>query len=337
MEAIWNLDSEIEFEIFTQVPRWFFEDSLLGSYEYHSVFTDIGLVQTTPLQIDLSGTLKRLNNLLPFNPPKIKKLVDIVKERRCQLIVSDIAPMGIAVAKEAGVPSVLVENFTWDWIYQEYVTHDGQLIEHIHYLRGLFDDADYHIQTEPVCQPQSPDLIAFPVSREVRTPAREIRKRLGMPENTKVVMVTMGGINERYPFLEKLGSIQGIGFIIPGAAEEIEVHGNLWLLPHHSGFFHPDLVNSCDVVIGKVGYSTLAEVYYAGLPFGYIARRRFRESQILVSFIENQMNGLPIDEDRFYRGDWISYLPDLLAMPRIHRQCPHGATQVARFIYGLLP
>jgi hypothetical protein len=31
---------------------------------------------------------------------------------------------------------------------------------------------------------------------------------------------------------------------------------NLVLLPHHSGFYHPDLVNASDAVIGKVGYST---------------------------------------------------------------------------------
>ena len=30
--------------------------------------------------------------------------------------------------------------------------------------------------------------------------------------------------------------------------------------------FHPDLVNASDAVIGKAGYNTLAEVFYAGTP-----------------------------------------------------------------------
>jgi hypothetical protein len=97
-----------------------------------------------------------------------------------------------------------------------------------------------------------------------------------------------------------------------------------------------DLVNASDAVIGKAGYSTIAEIYYAGLPFGYIARGRFRESKVLVSFIETQMNGLPIAENKFYDGTWLSYLPELLALSRIPPKGPNGASQVAHFIYNLI-
>jgi hypothetical protein len=57
--------------------------------------------------------------------------------------------MGIPVAQKAGVASVLVENFTWDWLYRQYVADAGELSAHITYLQGLFEAADYHIQTEP--------------------------------------------------------------------------------------------------------------------------------------------------------------------------------------------
>jgi hypothetical protein len=114
------------------------------------------------------------------------------------------------------------------------------------------------------------------------------------------------------------------------------IDGNLVLLPHRSGYFHPDLANASNVVIGKVGYSTLAEIYYAGVPFGYVARSGFRESQKLVSFIERRMPGLPISGDQFYSCGWLSSLPDLLALPRINREDPRGAEQVARFVYDLI-
>ncbi len=57
MEELYGIDPEIEFDIFTKVPQWFFEDSLSGGFEYYSVLTDIGLVQRTPLKVDLSETL----------------------------------------------------------------------------------------------------------------------------------------------------------------------------------------------------------------------------------------------------------------------------------------
>ena len=336
MDALSDLEPETGFEIFTLVPEWFFKDSLPGGFEYHPVLTDIGLVQRDPLHADLTATLKRLNRFLPLDPVEIQRLADLIRERRCQLIVCDIAPMGIAVAGAAGVPSVLVENFTWEWLYEEYVKYDGRIGRYIPYLKGLTKKADYHIQTEPVCEPQNSDLFTSPVSRKIRTPAGQIRKQLGIHDDKKMVMITMGGIPEQSADLGKLEGMEGIDFIIPGAAEEIKVQGNLWLLPRHSAFYHPDLVNACDAVIGKVGYSTLAEVYHAGLPFGYIARKRFRESQVLVSYIENQMKGIPIDENRFYRGDWISCLPKLLALPGIQRKGTPGAVQAARFIQKLL-
>ncbi len=48
------------------------------------------------------------------------------------------------------------------------------------------------------------------------------------------------------------------------------------------------------------------------------------------------MHGLPISEDQFYSGGWLSSLPDLLALPRIRRQDPQGAEQVARLVCDLI-
>ena len=36
MEAKHDLDPSLKFEIFTKVPRWFFDQSLTGAFEYHS-------------------------------------------------------------------------------------------------------------------------------------------------------------------------------------------------------------------------------------------------------------------------------------------------------------
>ena len=245
-------------------------------------------------------------------------------------------PMGIEVARRAGIPSLLVENFTWDWIYEGYVKHDQRIGRHILYLKELFEAADFHIQTEPVSYRRNANLTTYPVSRKTRNTGYDIRKRLRIPEGCKAVLITMGGIREDYGFLEQLAQRPDIHFLIPGAGDRQNTRDNLVLLSHHSEFFHPDLVNACDGVIGKVGYSTLSEVYYAGVPFGYIARRDFRESRFLVSYIKDHIKGIPIDEDSFYSGNWLSCLSDLLDLPRVKREVPDGAAQTAAFIYTLL-
>jgi len=332
MEAIVDLDASVRFDIFTTIPPWFFRDTLSGGFDYHALLTDVGLVQETPLQVDLRETILRLDRLLPFSPSLIEGLVSMVAGQGCSMILCDIAPLGILVAREAGIPSVLIENFTWDWIYQDYVREEPAMERHIPYLRDCFDLAGFHIQTEPICSRAEVDLTTFPMARRIRRSAGEVRERLGIPPGVKVALITMGGIPSQYHFLEKLSRRNKIRFIVSGGSEKAQVHGNVILLPPCSGHYHPDLVNAADAVVGKAGYSTLAEVYAAGVPFGYVARERFRESGVLVSFIQTHMSGLPVAEGQFQSGTWLHRLDDLLSLPRAFPGNLRGAGQAARFI-----
>lgn len=329
--AAWHtLNPCLHFHIFTTVPEWFFQDSLSGPFRYHSLYTDIGLVQITPFHEDLSQTLHLLETFFPFDQKKITSIAQTVRRLQCALLICDIAPLGIAVAREAGIPSVLIENFTWDWIYQSYAYLDRRIGQYVAYLQNIFEAADYHIQTEPVCHHQSVDLTTPPVSRNPKTSRVQTREQLGIPQDAQAVLLTMGGIPPQYTSLESLKQFQHIYFIIPGGSSAFENRNNLILFPHRSSFFHPDLIQASDAVIGKVGYSTVAEVYYAGIPFGYIARPRFRESAVLAAYIEQHMPGLAISATTFQEERWIDCLPELLALPPLQRQTPNGAIQIAQ-------
>jgi len=336
MQAVSEISAAVHFDIFTTVPAWFFEDSLSVRFSYHSLLTDIGLIQKTAFQADLDQTLRKLADFLPFDLPLIEKTAAKVKKENCALIICDISPMGIAVGKRAGIRSVLVENFTWDWLYQQYVDMDGRFNGHIDYLKSLFSAADYHIATEPVCCPGPTDLTAAPVSRKSKNPPDRIRNRLGLPPASKMVLITTGGISQGYGFWERLKKMRDIRFVLPGAGPKMAIRNNLIILPARSDFYHPDLVNASDAVVGKVGYSTLAEVYHAGVPFGYAVRSNFRESGPLAAFIARQMDGIFLDEAEFNAGAWTDKLHILLHMDRVQKSRPNGADQIGRFITGLI-
>jgi hypothetical protein len=245
--------------------------------------------------------------------------------------------MGIVVARAAGVPSMLVENFTWDWIYEGYARKSGRMREHARYFRGIFETADYHVQTEPVCRPCDAELTAAPVSRPARMPVNETRALIGVPPDAAMVLVTMGGSEVEYDFPEDIVRQTGVYFTVLGVDPALRgTRGNLVLLPHHSGLYHPDLVNACDCVVGKVGYSTVAEVYHSGVPFGYTARPQFREAGPLVDYVEKNMEAVSISADDFAGGRWLDRVRHLLALPRVDRCGPNGADQVADLICSLL-
>ena len=292
-------------------------------------------MQETPLRADLTRTLDRLNSFYPFRGDYLEGLAREITALECTLIICDIAPLGIAVAEKAGIRSLLVENFTWDWVYGEYAEQWPNLNRHRHYLQNLFLSADYHVQTEPVCLHRSSDLTLGPISRSPRTGKREIRSRLGIRPSDSLVVITMGGIQGRYDFLKKLNVAKGVFFVAPGGADASKVQDNVILLPHRSDFFHPDLIAASDAVVGKAGYSTLAEVYQAGVPFGYVKRPHFRESEVLGGYMEARGNAVSIDPEEFESGTWISRLDQILSLTTHKNNDTDNAATVARFALGI--
>ena len=150
MGALAGMIPGIRFELFTTCPQGIFTASLETDFGYHPTHTDIGLVQTSPLSEDLEATCRQLDHMLPFDQTRVDGLARTIRKLGCRLVICDIAPMGIAVGCSAGIPSVLVENFTWDWIYGGYLKAATGLQPHIEYLSHIFRQADHHIQTRPL-------------------------------------------------------------------------------------------------------------------------------------------------------------------------------------------
>lgn len=336
MDSLNNLNKNIEFVIFTSVPSWFFTNSGIKNFNYHELLTDIGLVQKSALKEDLDETIVKLNEFIPFNDSIINNVANKLVDLDCKLVLCDISPIGLEVASKANIPSVLIENFTWDWIYAQYNKTYEQLNKHIAYLNNIYEKAKYRIKTQPICFKSSSDLLTNPVSRKSIKNKIDLRNELEIPKNHKVIMITMGGIPSQYGFFDKLELYEDITFIIPGSSDIAQKRHNLVMLPHRSDFFHPDLINASDAVIGKVGYSTLAEVYNSGVPFGYILRPQFPESNSLYEFISKEMKGIEISENEFYSGNWFSKTNKLLSLQKINRTEQNGAYQAAEFINSLI-
>lgn len=72
MDALHRRQEDCRFDIYTRIPQWFFKDSLPPCFQYHDLLSDVGLVQTSPLEVDLNATLDKLDAFLPL---KLKRLM----------------------------------------------------------------------------------------------------------------------------------------------------------------------------------------------------------------------------------------------------------------------
>jgi len=332
MEAIHRACGDVAFDIYTTVPAWFFRQSLTAPYEMRELTCDVGLVQRSPLVEDLDATLGLLDAALPFAADTIARLASELRQNDTRAVICDIAPMGIAAAAAAGIPSVLVENFTWDWIYEGYATRDSRYLVHANYLAEQFAQADHRIQCKPHCVSTDANLVVSPVARPRRQDRATVRRELGVPDERPMIMLSMGGIPGKYDWLDEMASHDLLTFVAPGAGERAEQRGSLLLLPQDSGLYHPDLVAASDVVVGKLGYSTIAEVYRAGVPFAFVSRSRFREAPALAAFAKRRLRGVQLSTTAFEYGLWIERLGGLLQLPIEERTDANGADAVARYV-----
>lgn len=296
------------FIVFSLVPKWFFESSLGGNFEYIPLQTDIGIIQENPFQEDLGMTIEHLVNFYPISKRRLERVINIIQKFDVDFLISDISPLGLLAASKMNIPSMLIENFTWDWIYESYISIDRRFENINRYLSDIYSLANFHIQSEPLCNRNVEFPGVAPIFRDHQSDRKEIRQQLNIPGDAKMVLITLGGIPINESFIN-LEHVQDCYFVIPGMnITNEERRGNVIALPHNHLFFHPDLINASDIVLGKVGYSTIAEVYSCGVYFFYIARDNFRESIYLEQYIQKNLKGSKIELAEFLSGDWVKNL-----------------------------
>jgi len=336
LHALQQIVPQFQAHIFTTVPEWFFAESLPGAFTYHSCMTDVGMAQTSPLHEDVEATVARLEAFLPFHASTIDPLAAVVGAAGARAVLCDISPLGIAVAAAAGLPSILIENFTWDWIYEGYAADQPRMAVFARYMEEWFGRADVRIQAEPVCRRVAGAHTVPPISRPPRSTPAATRRALGVSESSRMVLLTMGGVAHANVPSATHNHADDLAIVIPNNVPQIARDGNLILLPWHSDFFHPDLVAAADVVIGKLGYSTLAEACAAGTALAWLPRPKFRESAAMAAFVRAHMRNVEVSEAALHNGSWVQAIEPLLNRPRACAQWPSGARAAARIIAEFL-
>ena len=146
-----------------------------------------------------------------------------------------------------------------------------------------------------------------------------------------MVLFSRGGDPDALPFLDALKQSADTCFVFAGGVSAERREDNLRFLPFESEFFHPDLVHAADLVVGKGGYSMIAEVWAAGVPFAYVLREGFRESSVLDVFLQANIPSRSYTDAELASGAWVEDLPGLLQLPR-NEPRPNGAARAAELL-----
>ena len=321
MEAAFALEPTLEVHLFTSVPEWFFRDSLSGPFSIHRREVDPGPVAVDAFRTDLRATTTRFRTLLDDMPAQSRALAGELRAMGVTGVLADISPLGIAAGAEAGLPTVLLESFTWDQVLSFAGGDSPQIVGVARDLSQVFAQADLRVRAQPVAgwpptsdPPRQRALRVPPVARPLNVDPQVTRRAIGVPDGVPLVLLTLGGSGGDFPVPDPVLSGRNAFFVVPGA-DEWSFGPNFLRAPTRSGYFNADLVAAADAVVGKLGYSTLAEAHQGRTRYGYMARPDFVETPALESWIAERGLGMAIETGAAPGDGWVAGLDALLALP----------------------
>lgn len=241
--------------------------------------TDTGVIQKNSLEINVDETLLALKKFRERENELIEKETLHLKNQKPDAVISDSSSVPFAAAAEAGIPSFFIGNFTWDYIYANYIKYHSDFSFYAEEMRKNYAKCTrafllpFHCPTDVFRD----SVHVGVVGRKPLSDRETVRKRLGFDSKKKYYLFSFGAYGLSGPdfHFEKLEKDSEI-FI--SGLENFQ-HKKIRNI---QGEYYPDLVAAADFVVTKPGYGILAETYLASTPVIYTDRGDFAEYPHLV-------------------------------------------------------
>lgn len=290
----------------TAVPAWIFADERLTA-AVQPFDADVGLAMRDALTVDVGASLAAHEDFLSRWDETVRSEAGVLASLGAAAVASDAGALPLEAAARAGRPSVLVSNFSWDWIMEPWAVEDARweavrarhaaaCAEASLFLRlPLGGDA-------PACR----RTVDCPlVVRAPRLSKSEAFAALGLdPEDPRpIVAFSFGGIGWDGSALRFERPLEDFRFVayVPKPAG---LRCGWTQLPKHSPLRHCDILSAADAVFTKPGYGTFSEVLAAQVPALVVPRTDFRESALLTDSLARLGRMRLIAREDFEGGRW---------------------------------
>jgi L-arabinokinase len=275
---------------------------------------DSGVVERDLLSIDGAASMRRLAETLSRRAELVAAEAAFLRESGASFVAADIPFLAADAAEAAGLRSVAVGNFTWDWIFEPYATAATRPL--IDAIRESYGKMDGLLQL-PLAHGVDCFRAVTPVplvAGQSTADRAETLGRLGLDaadRRPRVLVAVRGGISR-----EVLVDVaKGAADLVFVAVQRVDgAPANLKCVDGGRVDF-TDLLAACDAVVSKVGYGILSDCMANGVALLYPPRVGFREDEISVEQSPRfmRMRGLPAAD--FAAGRWAPHLTALLDQP----------------------
>ncbi|PUZ59232.1 hypothetical protein GQ55_4G024000 [Panicum hallii var. hallii] len=323
-----------EVHVATAVPEFVFTAEVRSPrLRIRRVLLDCGAVQADALTVDPLATLEKYREAAVVPRESILRAEsEWLSSIKADLVVSDVVPVVCRVAADMGVRSVCIGNFSWDFIYAEYIMEAGY-----HHRSTVWQISEDYAHCDILLRlpgygpmPAFRNVIDVPlIVRGLRKSRSEVRKELGLEENAKVLVFNFGGQPAGWK-LKQEWLPDGWICLVCGASDSQDVPPNFIKLAKDA--YTPDVIAASDCMLGKIGYGAASEVLAYKLPLVFVRRDYFNEEPFLRNLLEHYQNSIEMIRSDFLAGHWKPYLLRALTL----RPCYNGPTNGGEVVAQIL-
>jgi hypothetical protein len=313
-----------EIVVRTSAPRWLFDRTARGRVTVLPGECDTGVVQIDSLHLNERATIERAAAFHRTVEARSRDEGALLAAHDARLVVSDAPALGCAAAAAAGLQSVVVTNFTWDWIYEGYHDELASAPDLVPAIQRAYRHAKAAWRL-----PMHGGFASFETIVDVPFVARHathapatVREALALPGDRLLVLSSFGGYGVGGLDVTRLDCLDRYGVVLthrdrmdklPSAPAGVYQVGEDDL--YGAGFRYEDLVGACDVVATKPGYGIIAECIANNTAMLYTSRGRFVEYDVLVAEMPRYLRCGFIDHEQLFAGRWTSALHAVLSAP----------------------
>jgi hypothetical protein len=326
----------------TSAPRWLFDRTARVPITLIPGECDTGVVQIDSLRLDESATIQRADAFYRTLERRAHQEAMLLDAHDARVVISDAPPLGCAAAAAAGVSSVVLTNFTWDWIYEGYSAHLAGAPALLPAIRTAYRQAEAAWRL-----PMHGGFATFDTIVDVPFIARHahhsrdvVHRTLGLPLDRPIVLSSFGGYGINGFDVTALDCLASYGVVITHRDKSDEIAGAPAGIHqvsesrlYDSGLRYEDLVAAADIVATKPGYGILAECIANETGVLYTSRGNFVEYDALVEAMPKYLRCGFIDHEDLLAGRWRFALDRVMSSPSPpERPATNGADVVAAMI-----
>lgn len=328
----------------TSAPRWLFDRSVTAPYTFAQGDTDTGVVQVDSLHVDAPASISQAWAFHRELDTRAAAESTLLAKHNARLVVGDVPALACAAAHRAGIPAVMVSNFTWDWIYAHYAQCHEDAPALVPTIRDAYRTADTALRLpmaggfEPFETVTDVPLVA----RHARRSAIETRQLLDLPSDRPLALLSFGRYGLGTVDWTAVGRNSDLAVVLthdpvdagerpPSTVARNVFHLDMPALAER-GVRYEDIVAAVDVVFTKPGYGIIAECVANDTALVYTSRGDFVEYAVLVAAMPSLLRCAYLEQDDLYAGRWMPAVRQVLNDPPVERTRCDGAQVVAQHL-----